>query len=144
YLLGETLPPQALGVWLGLWLSMLVGLWLARHRFTWQSRLLAIWLLVPPAVLAIISLQAEYFRPRYVITAQYALLIAVIVAGVHWGEWVTRRKQWGVFGAASITLVLVVLGGRENYAYFYTDPPKAPDWRTRTAYLAARTLPNDV
>ncbi|HRF94713.1 MAG TPA: hypothetical protein PLZ51_05960, partial [Aggregatilineales bacterium] len=109
--------------------------------FVWMKPalrwLLGGWMLIPLAVLFIISNFTAVFLPRYVIAVTPALiLIVVIIANIAR----TRLK----FAPIGIFLVIGGLSLMQIYNYFYVDPPKSFDWRGLMALVEARSSANDL
>lgn len=147
YFFGETV--NAFGIGVGLFLMVIIGLVLTwRDTLSYpRNLLLAMWILVPPIALFILSLRAEYFRPRYAITSLPALYIALMLAVIGMGRLWQARWQHPVplFGLGIV--VTLIIGGvsvHEINDYFYHDPPKARDWSSLAAYLHTRTTADDV
>lgn len=115
-----------------------LGYVIRAHR-PWGWLLLS-WIVVPLALIFVVSHGTSVFRPRYVIHMVPALILSAV--GVSW----VCGKQIR-FGFLMPILIMAVIGGIstvELYDYYFNDPPKAPDWRGLTDYLKERTGPYDV
>lgn len=144
YLLGQdTTAPPLLGlIVLGAVIAGLV--WGFDPRQTRQRVLLLAWLLIPALLLALLSWRAAFFRPRYIMMTIPPLLMGIVLAATAIPARLTGHWRLGLVSGGLVVALLSAAGGLETYRYFYSDPPKAPDWPALTAYLEARTLPQDV
>ena len=122
----------------GLLLVLIVGLAVGKRHTLEKRVLLAMWLFLPLILLTLAGTRLSIFRPRYIIPITPALLLTVIwISG---GRSARRFSTLPALVMATLTLVSAV----SLYNYFYTDPPKAPDWRSLAAYLQTRADENDI
>lgn len=141
-LIGETLPgPLMASLWL-LFLPVLVGslLLIARHRRITALRL-ALCVAVPVAVLSLIALRMDIFRPRYVVPV--AGILILILSGALWVVVTTRSQLVRAAGWIGLAGILALYGWTTlNYQ---TDPAyrKAPNWRTLGGFLTTHVGPED-
>lgn len=117
---------------LGLLLALRIGLW----RGTGSTRvLLGLWLFLPLLLLTLAGTQMAIFRPRYILTITPPLLLALL--------WIAARpKRWPWLPYA-LTGIVCAVSLFSLYAYFYSDPPKAPDWQAMNTYLSNRANAED-
>ena len=128
-LFGQNTVPLLTGILLAA--GVLALAW--RHR---PARALFLpWVLVPTALLTLVSLRANFFLPRYIVAVTPALLL-IIALGVTAFRW----RPLALLAGAGFVLV----AGGELNAYFRTDAPKAPDWPGLMAYLDDRATPHTV
>lgn len=126
----------------GVVFAVVGGLILVLARQRW-GLLVGLWAFGPLVMLYFAGHFSSIFRPRYVIHVVPAFLLIGIVgldAALH------RLK---VQKARPVLVTVVVLGlvgiyWGELYAYFYTEPAKAPDWRGLTDYLDGRATEQDT
>jgi hypothetical protein len=111
-----------------------VGLIAGGSRNAKQRTLLFMWAFLPLLLLVMTSTRLNVFRPRYVIPITPPILLAMM--------WVAFRAG-GRLLPALVTLALASGALISLYAYFYTDPPKAPDWRGLASYLETRSDADD-
>ena len=123
---------------LGLIAVLLAGLLRNGKRIQYRptSFLLGLWLFLPLILLIVFATRMSIFRPRYVITITPALLLALI--------WIAFRAGRRAPLAHIATGVLVAASAVSLYAYFFTDPPKAPDWRGLASYIETRATSDDL
>lgn len=130
-LLGETSVNLSAGI--GLLLILAVGLLLVGRQRQTQV-LLGLWLFLPILLLMLVGTQMDIFRPRYIIPVTPALLLSLLYLSYQ------RR----LLNNLTLSLVLVGLSLGAVYGYFYSDPPKAPDWRNFAAYVESRATADDL
>lgn len=109
---------------------------LRRHRHA--VTLLFLWIFAPLGLLYAASLFSSFFRPRYVMTVIPAFILALVMLAAYL---VPKRKMMG------LALLILLVGGISSvqvFDYFYTDPPKAPDWAGLMDYLADHSTENDT
>lgn len=141
-ILGQTLPEPLLRLaWIVL-LPLLVGALVLLWR--WQRRaalFLAVGLVVPVLILAVLSVRVSVFDARYVIAVEVYLVL--LVAGF-WGYLTTRKKRAGML-AFLLPAALLALNCWALVNH-YANPAyrKAPDWRTLGAFLTSHTRPDDL
>jgi hypothetical protein len=99
--------------------------------------ILACWVFIPLVLLYGASFVSDFFRPRYVMAVIPALMIAIVGVASVLGRY-SGLASWVFVG-----LFLVVNVG-QIYAYFFTLPPKAPDWYGLTNYLDIRMSEQDI
>lgn len=132
-LFGEGRLSLAVGV--GLLLVMGVGLVRGSRRTLPERALLGLWIFLPLGLLMAAGTQMSVFRPRYVIAITPALLLTLL--------WIAQRARLPALPLA-VTAILVGVSGVSLEAYFFRDPPKAPDWRSFAEFLEARAGEDDV
>jgi len=121
----------------GLLVALALGLLYGSRRQAPTAFLLAAWLFLPLLLLTLVGTRMNVFLPRYAIATTPALILALL--------WVAAlRKQRANPLPGLVTAVLVAVSLLSLYSYFYTDPPKAPDWRSLATFLAHRTTANDA
>ncbi len=130
---------RAMELWLGVmaFIALIIIIWSMRP----DRLLLGAWLVIPLAVLFILSHFTAVFLPRYVIAVTPALIL-VIAQSVS----VASKSKHRFAKYDRFTLVIVVCGVclTQTYAYFYIDPPKSFDWRGLMALVEARSSAADV
>jgi hypothetical protein len=120
--------------WIGLalWLVLLLGL----LRRKGDLRLvLGLWLGLPLLLFLVSATRLDIFRPRYLIawTAPLYLTLTFIL-------YRPKRPHLALFA----WVLLMVTSLFSLSAYFFRDPPKAPDWRSMGDYLETRTSADDL
>ncbi len=121
---------------MALWptVSAKTGLQLERSRAR-AALLLALWLLLPPLAIYLVSLGMPIFTDRYVIWVMPAFLALLACGIVALGRW------WRPIGVVVATVILA-LNARSVYLQA-TEPIKA-DFRSAAAYVTARFRPGDA
>lgn len=146
-LTGLTLP-ETWGLWLSVvmapvWLIGLVNLW-QRHRTA-----ASFWLLyfaVPVAGVIALAIDRPFFKERYLIQAQPALMLLLAAGFLTLATVRLPRARWlPVAGSAGLALVLLGanLAALTNY---FTDPAyaKAKPWHLYHDYVDDKARPGDV
>lgn len=104
----------------------------------WQLKpahiLIAGWMLIPLAVLFIVSTRTAVFLPRYVVMVVPAVILIVIGAVAI----IPKRAGW------IISFIIGVVCITQIYTYFYVAPPKSFDWRGLMNLVESRASANDV
>jgi hypothetical protein len=102
--------------------------------------LLLMWAGLPLILLVVTSTRLNVFRPRYVIPITPPILLGFMWTAFRAGG---RSRRFPVLPSL---VTVALLGGAviSLYAYFYSDPPKAPDWRSLAAFLETRTTADDL
>lgn len=136
--LGETTAPVGWGI---AFVALAIG-GLIVLRQAW-ALLLALWGFGPLVMLFVAANFSSVFDPRYVIHVVPALLLMVTLGLGGFLERFSPQK-WRYVTVFGVGLLLMVVFWAELYAYFYTDPSKAPDWRGLTEYLEGRTTDDDT
>ena len=127
------------------WQVLLLALLLALAVLIWRWRrvpLLPVLLGgVPLILLGLLSSRMDVFRPRYVLAAAPAYVLLWSALSVY--LW---RDVRGIGGRAlALGCVAAWLGvSALGLHYYWSGPPKAPDWRSFTDYLEARAVPDDL
>ncbi len=99
--------------------------------------LLGGWVVIPLAVLFIISNFTAVFLPRYVIAVTPALILLVVTAA----QFARARLK---FAPIPLLVVMSAVCLSQVYAYFYVDPPKSFDWRGLMALVESRASADDL
>lgn len=98
------------------------------------------WVILPLAMLFILSHFTAVFLPRYVIAVTPALiLISVQGIGLY-----APSKANRYIDRFAMMLAICLICLFYVYAYFYTDPPKSFDWRGLMTLVEARSSADDV
>ncbi|RMG73706.1 MAG: hypothetical protein D6711_10445 [Chloroflexi bacterium] len=118
-------------LWAGLMLvvGIIGGLCFSDWRGKW---LVVAWIVIPLLLLTLVSIRANFFLPRYVVTVTPALLLAVVMIVA----WLSRRRLMIPLITCALLAGIFSIEVRD---YFVSDPPKAPDWVSLMDYLATRT-----
>lgn len=149
---GATLPPN-LVAWLppAIALALLTGVWVLWQRFGWRLVLLVLLGVIPPILLAGVSLVLNVFTPRYVLmtTSAYTLIVAglivVVADGFQSKSQPHLRRHWGGLVAGFVLSGWLLLSGYSLYNHYYVDAyAKAPNWRGLLAYLSEHATPDDI
>jgi hypothetical protein len=98
--------------------------------------------LVPLALLTLVSTQTNLFLPRYVVTVGAVLMIALAL-GVD-GVLRDRPLVLGRAAAALLIAAVSVVSLVEIRAYFVSDAPKGANWPGLVNYLSARSTADDA
>ncbi|MFN8371522.1 MAG: glycosyltransferase family 39 protein [Anaerolineae bacterium] len=130
---------NTLPLWLGLVIALLLigGLLLWTRQHPRDGRLLLLWLLIPTLLFFLITTQASLFRPRYVIALTPVLLLTL-------GALADLSRRYRKAAALALLLVVGGISALEVRDYYFYDTPKGADWTGLTAYLNARTTPDDT
>lgn len=131
-LFGDNTLPLIIGIFLTL--LLVGGVILSRWREKW---LIVAWLVVPLVLITLISIRANFFLPRYVVTVTPALLLSLVMISAS----VPRKRQWVTGG---VVVLVSIIFSVEVFDYFYNDTPKAPDWVGLMDYLADHSTENDT
>lgn len=136
---GGTLPSSLVQIiWPIILLILLLGLvvlWRRRKRY---AILLALLILVPMALLSLVSLRMSVFTPRYIMAVIPALLILFTVS-IHTISRFSRVLSGVVFAA----FLAVSLFSLSNY-YWDTDYAKSNDWKGLAGYLHQQMNSDDL
>lgn len=137
---GETLSADAVAA---LWPVLLVPL--VAGAFVWQRRsprralLPVLLVVVPAALLALVSLRLYVFTPRYIMSVIPGLLLLVAyLAVLLWRRGAVLRVVGLAVSFGWVALSLISLS---NYYFEYT---KVPPWPALVAYLEANARPDDM
>ena len=115
------------------------GLVAGRRRNLDKRVLLLLWAFLPLILLVIFSTRMNVFRPRYVIPITPPILLGFLWTAFRAGG---RSQRFPVLSSL-VTVALLGGGLISLYAYLYSDPPKAPDWRSLASYLDTRATADD-
>jgi hypothetical protein len=130
--------PESSWVWVLICILLVVGgvrLW---HKIGWRKSLL-FWLLfvIPPLLIAFISLRLNVFAPRYILSVAPAYVIFLASLCVH------RSRGFGffvfVFCFVGFSLSLISYFSFDDYAKI-----KSPNWRELIAFIEANTSSDDI
>jgi hypothetical protein len=124
----------------GLLLVLVFGLAAGGQRRLKQRVLLGLWLFLPLILLMIAGTRLSVFLPRYVIPITPPLLMTILWVAYRAGGRARRFPIMPTFAVLVIGIVSLI----SLYAYFYTDPPKAPDWRNFGRFLNSRAEAGDL
>lgn len=129
-------PVPSLG-FTAVWVFLILAALLLTWRGPWRRSLLILlaWLLLPPLLLYVITLQVPLFNDRYLIfiaPAFYLLAAAGLVA-------VARRSR-----GLAITAALIVVGLQAYGIWGQVHTPIKADWRGAAAFVQATGNPNDI
>jgi 4-amino-4-deoxy-L-arabinose transferase-like glycosyltransferase len=129
-------PVPSLG-FAAVWVFLILAALLLTWRGPWRRPLLVLlaWLLLPPLLLYVITLQVPLFNDRYLIfiaPAFYLLAAAGLVA-------VARRSRGLAIAAALIVVALQVYG-----IWGQVHTPIKADWRGVAAFVQATGNPNEI
>jgi hypothetical protein len=141
--LGETAPASSVLAWVLLvWLIVCWVLILQARGARWQTLALfvAIAVLAPFIVLALISTRMSIFRPRYVM--QVAPIFTMMIASGFY--LLAGRPRFGRVLALGGLVVWVALASVSLWRYHYSTPPKALRWDDLTAYLDTHTTDDEL
>jgi len=105
----------------------------ARHSERWPSRMLATWLVLPIALLLLISIAKPLFVPRYAAMCLPALVL-LAAAGLR-----ELNVYWR--SAAAIVLVVLSLAGIRNYYAGFSAEDQG--WRDLTRFVVANSVAGD-
>ncbi|MEQ8673254.1 MAG: glycosyltransferase family 39 protein [Aggregatilineales bacterium] len=131
-LFGDNTLPLIIGILLTL--LLVGGVVMSRWREKW---LIVAWMVVPIVLITLISIRANFFLPRYVVTVTPALLLAIVMIVAS-----ASRKRLRLAGG--VVLLMSAIFSVEVRDYFYTDAPKAPDWVGLMDYLAGHSTADDT
>jgi len=135
--LGEALPSVVV---LAAWPVAAVFVFLGFYSLWRACRLCAVFVVllgvVPPLLLAFVSLRLDVFTPRYVLASAPAYVLALSGLFVFGTDSlrIGSRSRGVVRGALFVWLFLVVV----VLVFYYRDYAKSPDWRALANYLHER------
>jgi hypothetical protein len=144
---GETIPPDTattIGIITAVILS--AGLALIARRLPRTALLLGIWGILPPALIAIVSLKLGIFNPRYVmlVAPAYTLIFSIGVVML-WNQDIVLRSYRRVLASGLLVAWLGVCAySLNNYFHDSAYPRKAPAWGELTDYLEANVTADDL
>ena len=141
FVFGETLP-QYLTAFLSIAILLFLAfaLWTLRYKHT-QFLFLLCLLIIPIALLAIVSLRVSVFIPRYVMVAVVPITVVLVGGSVHF------FKQGNVsrFAVSGVGLFAIfVVGISLNNLYNSVDYRKSPDWYSMRDYFAEHIRKGDI
>jgi mannosyltransferase len=103
----------------------------------WKYCFLLSWLILPIALLLLISLRWPMFEPRFLIACVPPLLL--LVAGA-----LARIRSQVFFSAALMTVLALSLSGLYPYYRGRADTEHTDDWRDATRYVLAQARAGDA
>ncbi len=110
------------------------GLILIAWRLKPAQILIAGWMVIPLAVLFIVSTRTAVFLPRYVVMVTPALILIVIGTVAI----IPKRAGW------IVPLIIGMVSITQIYSYFYVAPPKSFDWRGLMTLVESRASADDL
>jgi hypothetical protein len=103
------------------------------------------WIVIPLAVLFIISNFTAVFLPRYVIAVTPALILTLTGAlGMLYAKYPKPSSVLGTLDRYMLPMIIFAICLIQVYAYFYVDPPKSFDWRGLMALVETRASADDL
>ena len=115
-----------------------IALWCALRKpreQAWPYRFVAIWLLVPLAIIGVVGLVQPLWVPRFLavcIPAAVLLAAAGMAQLAHWSR-----------TAGILTLLIVMFYSGSAIRFYLRHPEFSVDWRTAITYLLPRLQPGD-
>ncbi len=130
---------NTLPLWVGVLLALLIvgGGALYRRQHRREGLLLLLWIGVPLILFFMLTTRASLFRPRYVIALVPPLLLSL-------GALIDLARRYKTAAAIAVFALIGGISAVEVRDYYFFDTPKGADWRGLTAYLNARTTPDDT
>jgi 4-amino-4-deoxy-L-arabinose transferase-like glycosyltransferase len=105
----------------------------------WALRLLALWLVLPPALTIAASAIKPIFYPRYMVMCVPALVM-LAARGIVRLSCLPAVKYWAAAAALALVLTLSAWGTHQYFVNFTTE---TSDWRSAVGYILQRQQPGD-
>jgi 4-amino-4-deoxy-L-arabinose transferase-like glycosyltransferase len=140
---GEPAKPWNLIVPLG-WIALVALLLFPGARRDRRPLWLALWVLLPAALLLVVATRMSVFNPRYLIVLTPALLLLTARALIpsSGAAPLPRPAMWAA--RVALAALLIVPGADTLTRYYRGDSPKAPDWPALAAFFMERAGPTDL
>ena len=103
----------------------------------WNCWFLLSWLLLPIAVILVISLRWPAFEPRFLIGCLPPLVLLV-------ADGVTRIRSQVLFSATLMIVLALSLSALSSYYRGRVDAEHTDDWRDATRYILSQAHPGDA
>jgi 4-amino-4-deoxy-L-arabinose transferase-like glycosyltransferase len=133
--LDQALNPSGFGMWLTSALALLGALMWKDARDRSRRIGLATWVILPVAIIALISLNRPVFTDRYLIWIGPALYLLVALGIVEVWEW---RKTIGVVALTLVTAIALV------GVYAQSTTPFKSDFRSAARYVEAHRMDDEA
>jgi hypothetical protein len=104
---------------------------------SWKCWFLLLWLILPVALVLMISFCWPVFEPRFLIVCVPPLLLLVADA-------LTQVRPPILFAAVLIVVLMLALGSAVSYYQIRTDPALTDDWRNATRYVLSQANSGDA
>jgi 4-amino-4-deoxy-L-arabinose transferase-like glycosyltransferase len=144
YSLGSTAAPWAIRwLWPGFLLIFAAGVVTLTRRQRWTTAFIGSCLLVPLAVVYLLSLRRPMFHERYLIFVLPLYLLFLASGVVAWARWIGTRSA-SLLGVLPLAYLLGASGlGLFNY-FYHPDYAKSPPWREMVHSIQAQSQPGDI
>ncbi len=137
---GEPLATDlAAAVWPLLLLALVAGGVVWWRRDARRALLPLLLVLVPAALLALVSLRLNVFTPRYIMSTTAGMLLLVAYLTV----WLWRRGALARIVGVGVAAAWIGLAG-VSLVHYYGDYTKVPPWPALVDYLEAEARPQDI
>lgn len=103
----------------------------------WKHYFLLLWLILPPALLLLISVRWPVFEPRFLIVCIPPLLLLV-------ADGLTQVRSKIFFSAALMILLALSLAGVDYYYRGRISSQYSDDWRDATRYILSQAKAGDA
>jgi hypothetical protein len=115
-------------------LTWMRDIWKSGRSFeNWKMGLLLSWLIVPVAIVCLISIYQPFFMTRYLLICVPAIVL-IAARGIS----VVPRRGW----AAVLTIITVALGTLQ-LPHYYSHRREFQEWRATTNYVLENEKPGD-
>jgi mannosyltransferase len=104
---------------------------------SWKYWFLLVWLILPIALVLIISLRSPVFEPRFLIVCVPPLLLLVADA-------LTQVRSQVLFGLVLAVVLELALGGAVSYYQIRADPAQTDNWRDATRSVLSQANAGDA
>jgi mannosyltransferase len=147
YSLGTTPAPWAVRwLWPGFMLILAGGIVALARKRRWEAGLLTSCLLMPLAIVYLLSLLRPMFHERYLIYVLPPYLLFLASGVTVWAQWIGAYPRWSMRVLATVPMAFLIVASGFSLLNYFHDPnyAKSPPWREMIQSLQTQVQPGDI